>query len=106
MKIIKEGKIPEKHLNIIECKKCNSIFDYNENDIISEINKYEDVDYSLYLNHYYCKDRSYFVKCPICGDSHFIKSEYISKDIIPFNIEFEGKTEEWLQLIGWYNDEK
>lgn len=82
-------KIIENNFNTrVTCKKCNSIFEYDKNDIeeirfASEdvnqqqlknyVEKHYDCDVEFYEQHAILEKVILFVKCPVCGENRFVR---------------------------------
>ena len=73
MKIIKEGKIPNKKI-ILKCPECNTIFEADEGEY-----SYSFVKTTTFIQYYTLRDK-YESVCPICkykGEMNKMKYEYV-----------------------------
>ena len=73
MRIIKEGKIPNKKV-IFKCPKCGTIFEVNDGEY-----SYSFVKTTIFIQYYTLRDK-YESVCPLCkyeGEMNKMRYEYV-----------------------------
>lgn len=97
MKVIKEGKIPEKEIPKYglfyrgHCEKCGCEFEAQENEFYEDTKEFFEPTVSLAVSGYKTRERNIYINCPTCKEKIKIK-----------NLEKETKTELWGDSLNKY----